>query len=151
MLRFSVDFSWLIQIVEYDRKEYFEIPWASLRSIVEPAFAKRSLINHYEYLPKANIIVSSAVDIQSSQVLTAQARLIGYDYLVIATGHTENGPSTKQDKLCYYQAGDNSDCITCSWTVFAWEEHSCLGFHCIEELNIWSCTYYLLEIIATDE
>ncbi|XP_019151144.1 PREDICTED: apoptosis-inducing factor 2-like [Ipomoea nil] len=87
-----------------DSKEYFEIPWASLRSIVEPAFAKRSLINHYEYLPKANIIVSSAVDIKSSQVLTAQARLIGYDYLVIATGHTYNNPCTKQDKICHYQA-----------------------------------------------
>ncbi|KAF3628541.1 hypothetical protein FXO38_28182 [Capsicum annuum] len=46
-----------------DEKEYFEITWASLRSMVEPEFAKRSVISHSEYLPHAKIVTSAAVNI----------------------------------------------------------------------------------------
>ncbi|CAI9091404.1 OLC1v1026430C1 [Oldenlandia corymbosa var. corymbosa] len=86
-----------------DQKEYFEITWASLRARVEPAFAKRSIVNHVEYLPNAHVITTPAVDVTPNEVLTAEGRLIAYDYLVIATGHVEDGPSTKDDKLSYYQ------------------------------------------------
>ncbi|KAL2549035.1 FAD/NAD(P)-binding oxidoreductase family protein [Forsythia ovata] len=87
-----------------DLKEYFEISWANLRSMVEPSFAQRSVINHSEYLPNANIVISAATDITENEVLTAQGRLIAYDYLVIATGHSDTAPCTKYEKLSYYQA-----------------------------------------------
>lgn len=87
-----------------DSKEYFEITWASLRSMVEPSFAKRSVINHSEYLPNAHIITAPAVDLTDNEVLTAQGQAIAYDYLVIATGHQDDGAFTMAEKLQHYQA-----------------------------------------------
>lgn len=87
-----------------DEKEYFEISWASLRSMVEPAFAKRSVISHSEYLPRAKIISSAAVDITDTDVLTKQGSRVAYDYLVVATGHTQTGAWTKTEKISQYQA-----------------------------------------------
>lgn len=91
-------------VVLMDSKEYFELPWASLRSMVEPLFAERSLINHSEYLPNARVVVSTAIDITESEVLTEKGDLITYNYLVIATGHVDIGALARNDKLCYYQA-----------------------------------------------
>ncbi|XP_073033295.1 uncharacterized protein [Primulina eburnea] len=87
-----------------DTKEYLEMPWASLRAMVEPSFAERSLINHSEYLPNAQIITSAATGITENNVLTAQGLLVGYDYLVIATGHVHAGGFTKAERLHYFQA-----------------------------------------------
>lgn len=87
-----------------DTKAYFEITWASLRSMVEPSFARRSLINHVEYLPNAHVISTAAVDLTDNEVVTAEGRVVNYDYLVIATGHMDDGPCTKAEKLNYYQA-----------------------------------------------
>ncbi|GFP95662.1 apoptosis-inducing factor homolog a [Phtheirospermum japonicum] len=87
-----------------DPKEFSEITWASLRSMVEPSFAERSVINHSDYLPNALVIRSMATDITRNEVLTAQGRRIAYDYLVIATGHVDSGAYTKAEKLSHYQA-----------------------------------------------
>ncbi|KAF5767836.1 putative NADH:ubiquinone reductase (non-electrogenic) [Helianthus annuus] len=87
-----------------DPKEYLEIPWASLRGMVEPGFAERSLIQHKDYLTGSRLIVSNAVDIRESEVLTSEGRLIPYDYLVIATGHGDPLPKTRADRLKQYQA-----------------------------------------------
>ncbi|KAM3200824.1 hypothetical protein P3L10_033187 [Capsicum annuum] len=88
-----------------DEKEYFEITWASLRSMVEPEFAKRSVISHSEYLPHAKIVTSAAVNITDTDVFTAQGSRIRYDYLVVATGHTQNSARTKTEKISQYQIG----------------------------------------------
>lgn len=87
-----------------DSKEYFEVSWANLRSMVEPAFAKRSVINHHEYLPGASIITSDAIGIEDDQVSTMEGRMIEFDYLVIATGHIGTGYVTKVEKLRQYEA-----------------------------------------------
>ncbi|CAH9092919.1 unnamed protein product [Cuscuta epithymum] len=94
-----------------DSKEYFEISWASLRSMVEPSFATRTVINHSEYLHNARIISSPATDITRNEVMTKHGQRIAYDYLVVATGHLENGSSTRQEKLNYYQR-DEFDTIS---------------------------------------
>ncbi|KAL3850261.1 hypothetical protein ACJIZ3_012143 [Penstemon smallii] len=91
-----------------DTKEYFEIPWASLRSMVEPSFAERSIIYHKDYLTNGRLVVSKAIDISNSQVLTADGRQISYDYLVIATGHNDSSPETRSERLKEYQA-DNEE------------------------------------------
>ncbi|XP_060185998.1 uncharacterized protein LOC132615408 [Lycium barbarum] len=78
-----------------DEKEYFEITWASLRSMVEPSFAKRSVISHSEYL-------SAVVNITDTDVLTKKGSQIPYDYLVVATDHTQNSASTKTEKISQY-------------------------------------------------
>ncbi|XP_011088963.1 apoptosis-inducing factor homolog B [Sesamum indicum] len=86
-----------------DPKEYFEIPWASLRAKVEPTFAERSLIYHKDYLTNGRLVLSKAISISNSQVLTAEGRLVTYDYLVIATGHDDPLPKTKSERLKEYQ------------------------------------------------
>ncbi|XP_058183393.1 uncharacterized protein LOC131301236 [Rhododendron vialii] len=91
-------------VVLIDLKEYFEIPWASLRSLVEPSFAERSVINHSEYLPNADIVIATATNVTESEILTEQGQLIEYDYLVIATGHVDTGALARSEKLSYYQA-----------------------------------------------
>ncbi|PHT65357.1 hypothetical protein T459_29782 [Capsicum annuum] len=84
-------------------KEYFEITWASLRSMVEPEFAKRSVISHSEYLPHAKIVISAAVNIADTDVFTTQGSRIRYDCLVVATGRTKNSAWTKTEKISQYQ------------------------------------------------
>ncbi|KAJ9546017.1 hypothetical protein OSB04_025724 [Centaurea solstitialis] len=87
-----------------DSKEYFEVSWANLRSMVEPSFAKRTVINHHEYLPGASIITCDAIGIEENHVSTLEGRLIEFDYLVIATGHIASGYVTKAEKLRQYEA-----------------------------------------------
>lgn len=87
------------------RKEYFEIPWTILRSMVEPSFSERTVINHADYLPNAHVVTSAATNITENGVQTVQGHLIAYDYLVIATGHVDTGIYTKAEKISRYQAG----------------------------------------------
>jgi len=88
------------------RKEYFEITWASLRSRVEPSFAERSVINHQDYLTHGNIITSSAVDITETEVITEDGHKIGFDYLVIATGHADEVPKNRTERLNQFKEGE---------------------------------------------
>ena len=92
-------------IIYMNRKEYFEIPWASLRSMVEPSFAERSVIRHRDYLTNGHLITSTAIKVTDTEVLTADGRLVGYNYLVIATGHADRVPRTRTERLEQYEAG----------------------------------------------
>lgn len=90
-------------VVLIDAKEYLEIIFAELRCMVEPSFAEKSIIYHTEYLFKTRIVISTAVDITKTEVLTAQGDKIAYDYLVIATGHVYPGGITKSERISYYK------------------------------------------------
>ncbi|XP_071711558.1 uncharacterized protein [Rutidosis leptorrhynchoides] len=94
-----------VDLTLIDSKQYFEITWANLRSMVEPSFAVRSIIDHHEYLPGANIIVSDAVGTnEDEQIITTEEHRIAYDYLVIATGHIGSRYVTKREKITQYEA-----------------------------------------------
>ncbi|GJM90212.1 hypothetical protein PR202_ga06470 [Eleusine coracana subsp. coracana] len=86
-----------------DPKEYLEIPWAELRSTVEPSFAERSLIYHRDYLTQGTLVTSSAINITENAVLTADGQSLGYDYLVIATGHAVTSPGSRAERLKEFQ------------------------------------------------
>ncbi|TVU33441.1 hypothetical protein EJB05_25258 [Eragrostis curvula] len=90
-------------VVLLDPKDYLEIPWAELRSMVEPSFAERSLIYHKDYLTDATIVTSSAVNITESAVLTADGQSLAYDYLVVATGHAVTSPGSRAERLKEFQ------------------------------------------------
>ncbi|XP_072987056.1 uncharacterized protein [Typha latifolia] len=90
-------------VVLIDPNEYFEIPWAELRSKVEPRFSARALINHTDYLANARIITSTAVDIRDNKVVTADGHFIAYDYLVIATGHANSTPKSRKDRINQFE------------------------------------------------
>ncbi|XP_031112318.1 apoptosis-inducing factor homolog B-like isoform X1 [Ipomoea triloba] len=87
-----------------DPKEYFEIPYASLRGMMEPSFVERTLIHHKDYLTNGRLVVSKAVNITNSEVLTEEGRSLCYDYLVLATGHIDSAPKTRKERLAEYQA-----------------------------------------------
>ena len=89
-----------------NRKEYLEISWCELRSMVEPSFAERSLINLKDYLTTATILTSSAVNITQDAVLTADGRSLAYDYLVVATGHVLTTPGSRTERLAEFQRGN---------------------------------------------
>ncbi|GLJ23326.1 hypothetical protein SUGI_0441320 [Cryptomeria japonica] len=86
-----------------DPKDYFEIPWARLRCMVEPSFAQRSLFLHKEYLKTARLITSTVTSATEEVVTTASGEQVEYDYLVLATGTTYDGPSTKAEKLKQFE------------------------------------------------
>lgn len=86
-------------------KEYFEITWASLRPMVEPEFGERTVVNHKDYLVNARIVTSTAVGITENEVLTSEGDQIVYDYLVIATGHKDPLPRTRNGRLKEYETG----------------------------------------------
>ncbi|URE37824.1 Apoptosis-inducing factor [Musa troglodytarum] len=96
-------------VVLIDSKEYYEVPWARNRSMVEPPFAERSLIQHTDYLSNARVTASPAIDVTESEVLTAEGRTFAYDYLVIATGHVDSTPRSRKDRLEQFKKGNSSD------------------------------------------
>lgn len=73
--------------------------------MVEPTFGERSIINHRDYLTNGQLITSRAINVTDTEVLTAEGRLIPYDYLVIATGHSDRVPKTKTARLNQFQEG----------------------------------------------
>ncbi|KAH9317367.1 hypothetical protein KI387_019136 [Taxus chinensis] len=87
-----------------DPKAYFEIPWAMLRCMVEPSFAERSLFSHNDYFPNGRLVTSSAVSATDTEIVTASGERIPYNYLVIATGSTFDGPSSKQGRIKQFEA-----------------------------------------------
>lgn len=91
-------------VVLIDPKEYFEIPWASLRAMVEPSVAERSVIDHGAYFTSGQIVCSAAVDIRDGEVLTADGSRFPFDYLVIATGHRDSVPRSRSERLIQYKA-----------------------------------------------
>jgi NADH dehydrogenase FAD-containing subunit len=62
------------------------------------------LINHKKYLQNGRVVTSPAVNITNTEVVTGDGAMFGYDYLVIAAGHTDVLPKTRQEKLSHYQA-----------------------------------------------
>ncbi|KAJ4978842.1 hypothetical protein NE237_009622 [Protea cynaroides] len=93
-----------VDVTLIDPKEYFEIPWATLRSMVEPSFAKRSLIRHTDYFKDGRVIISHASNITETEVLTTDGHRVPYDYLVVATGHAYSVPKARTEKLQQYEA-----------------------------------------------
>ena len=90
-----------------NRKEFFDITWAGLRSMVDPSFAERQLIDYGEFLPQVKLVTSWATTITETEVSTAHGDQVPYDYLVVASGHirTESDPVTRDESLLYYKEG----------------------------------------------
>lgn len=93
----------LADVILIDPKEYLEIPWTNMISKVEPSVAEKSLINHNDYLGGTRVITASSADVRGEAVITAEGRLVEYTYLVIATGHTNQCPRNRRDRLEQFQ------------------------------------------------
>ncbi|CAI0544026.1 unnamed protein product [Linum tenue] len=102
MLAKSAQFTADVTLI--DPKDYFEITWANLRSMVEPSFAERAVIKHRDYFTNGRVITSNAVNITEKEVITEEGEAVGYDYLVIATGHKDPVPKTRKERLAQYHS-----------------------------------------------
>ncbi|KAI5070074.1 hypothetical protein GOP47_0014417 [Adiantum capillus-veneris] len=87
-----------------DPKDHLEIPYGQLRCTVQPDFAERSLVLHSEYLKKARHILGFAECASVTEVVTSTGDILPYDFLVIATGSTHKGPSTKAERIKEFQS-----------------------------------------------
>jgi hypothetical protein len=83
-----------------DRKDYFEVPYAALRCLVEPAFSERSVMTHSSYLKKAKVVISTAKITSSTQIITDDGEIVPYNFLVIYTG-----PKTRPERIQEYWKG----------------------------------------------
>ncbi len=86
-----------------DRKDYFEVPYAALRCLVEPAFSERSVMTHSSYLKKAKVVISTAKIASSTQIITRE--IVPYNFLVICTGSSYTGPKTRPERIQEYWKG----------------------------------------------
>lgn len=97
------ELQFVADVVLVDQKEYFEIPWANLRCMVEPPFAERSIFKHTDYLTNGRLVVSTATNVTDTEVLTSNGDVLPYDYLVIATGHSGSFPKDTRERLQQFQ------------------------------------------------
>jgi hypothetical protein len=74
-----------------DRKDYFEVPYAALRCLVESAFSERSVMTHGSYLKKAKVVISTAKITSSTQIITDDGEIVPYNFLVICIGSSYTG------------------------------------------------------------
>ncbi|KAL2629762.1 hypothetical protein R1flu_014448 [Riccia fluitans] len=82
-----------------DPKNFFDITYARMRAIVDPAIAERSLVLHSDYLKKAKVVESSVESAAATEVVTTSGEHIPYDYLVICTGTLFQSPPERTTKL----------------------------------------------------
>ena len=87
-------------VVLVEPKEYFEVPFAQLRALVEPKdFSPTIRMAYTELLPGVRHIMKKAVGVQGDKLNLEDGTDIGFDYLVIASGSgSEKWPYLKSSE-----------------------------------------------------
>lgn len=76
-----------------------------MRTTVEPAIADKAVIDHADYLVNGKLVVASAVDVTETEVMTSDGGRVGYDYLVVATGHSYSSPGCRRERIEEFREG----------------------------------------------
>lgn len=80
-----------VEVTLVDRKDYFEMTPAVLRTIAKPTlednvkFVQKIVVKHDRYIKHGNIVVENVREVQRDRVVLDSKTVI-FDYLVIATG-----------------------------------------------------------------
>jgi len=75
------------EVILIEPKEYFEVPYAQLRALVEPETFSLRIRAPYENLLKGvSHIQKKAIQVTEENVILEDDSMISYDFLVIATG-----------------------------------------------------------------
>ncbi len=81
--------AWALQgeaeVTLIDPKDYFEVPMAAPRMLVEPARSDDAILPFAEFLPRVRHVLGKASEIRPEFVRVGEAE-IPFDYLVVATG-----------------------------------------------------------------
>lgn len=87
----------LFNVISIDPKEFFEVPYAAVRAVVDPSVANKSLFP-YADIPGGigKHIRASAIEVKGGAVVLDNGEAVQFDYLVISTGakHTGQGVIT---------------------------------------------------------
>ncbi len=80
-----------------DPKDYFEVPMAAPRMLVEPSRSAQAIIPLGDFLPGVRHLRSRALSVQPDRVTTSEGD-VSFDYLVLATGSAYNDDLLKPHK-----------------------------------------------------
>lgn len=69
-----------------DKKEYFEVPYATLRGIVEPDTTGKTLRKKYKDFLKVEFILGNVINISDKRIGLEDGREFTFDFAIIATG-----------------------------------------------------------------
>lgn len=86
-----------------DAKDFFEVPYAGRRCIVDPKLGERACFLHSDYLQKLTLVTNSAKTATKTEVVTDHGEHIGFDFLVIATDNAYKGALTREGRLEEFQ------------------------------------------------
>lgn len=62
-------------------------------------------MKHSEYMKKGKVLRTTASGVSGSELTTASGERVPFDVLVVGTGSTFSGPTTKEELLKVFQAG----------------------------------------------
>jgi len=69
-----------------DKKDYFEVPYATLRGIIEPNTIGKILRKKYNDFLKVEFILGKAISISNEKIKLEDGRDVSFDIAIIATG-----------------------------------------------------------------
>ncbi len=75
-----------------DNKDYFEFTPGILKALVNPKHLKKIEVHHRDYLKKTKVVKDLATGVRKNKVVLRNGKIIGFDYLVIASGSRYNNP-----------------------------------------------------------
>ena len=69
-----------------DRKEYFEVPYATLRGIIEPDTTGKTLRKKYQDFLNVEFILGNVINVSAEKIRLEDGREFTFDIAIIATG-----------------------------------------------------------------
>jgi NADH dehydrogenase FAD-containing subunit len=83
----NLDKKKIVEVVLVEPKEYFEVPFAQLRSLVDPKDFSPTIRKKYsELIPGVRHIMKKATGIQGNNLKLDDGTDLDFDYLILATG-----------------------------------------------------------------
>eukprot|EP00270_Netrium_digitus_P011535 TRINITY_DN3678_c0_g1_i1.p1 TRINITY_DN3678_c0_g1~~TRINITY_DN3678_c0_g1_i1.p1 ORF type:complete len:354 (+),score=58.80 TRINITY_DN3678_c0_g1_i1:359-1420(+) len=84
--------------------DYLELPYPTLRALVEPSLAKSIVIPYSSFLTEAKVVVGKIVGATNTEIVLESGETIQFDFLVIATGSKPWLPLRWEERIEYFEA-----------------------------------------------
>ena len=80
-----------MRVTLIDPKDYFEMVWVNPRAMVDPEWARRSIVSYSTFIPRAQHVQDEAASLDAKSVTTKSGKTIQFDFCVIAVGSSYAG------------------------------------------------------------